>query len=920
MTEQLAAISLPESDFRERNREEFGFPYKFSIVMSVYNVEPFLREAVDSVLAQDIGFKENVQLILVDDGSQDSSGVICDEYQARFPENIVVIHKENGGVSSARNEGLKYAEGRYINFMDSDDKFSRNVLSKVYNFFVKHEEEVDVVCIPIFFFDGAKGAHPLNEKFKKGTRIINLLQLWEVIQLSCCSAFVQIEAAKTISFDTSLAYGEDGKEMLKLLLRKMRLGVVCGASYLYRKRIMGAQSALQNAMNVAQWYTPCLNYFIHQVILISLDHLGYVPKFVQYALMYDIQWRILQKHIPEDVLNEDEAFAYKNTLFSLLKYFDDDVIMAQKNIQTEHKAYLLRKKYNCNPNILWGENNTALHHQNTYICTLNTNKTQLDFITVNSSSICLEGFTVLIEGGYKEVNVFLEVNENIIPCVLTDRKEDRISLDEPIYSSYGFQCEIPFHLDVEVYKISVFCEVDGNRVNKNKLIFGKRSPISSSYQNSFYYNDGYLLTVKGANLFVQRYGRKGVLQREKAFLKELWDSKKESNRKAVKARLAYHILKQQVKKPIWLVSDRTNKAGDNGEAFFRYLNEYHSKEIDSYFVLSKNSPDFERMSKIGKVVDNLSFKHKLLYLLCEANISSQGDDITDNPFQSFLNPYRDLMRKHKFIFLQHGVIQNDLSDWLNRYNKNISLFVTTTNQEYQSILTYPYYYDEKVVKKTGLPRYDLLYHNEKKYITIMPTWRAYLVGGIDPDTGKRPVKAGFEASQYYQMYDELLNCGRLFDAAEQLGYQIRFLNHPNMVKAKNKIAHDLRLLELGEETSYRTIFAESDLLITDYSSVAFDFAYLRKPVLYYQADVDEIFSGAHTFEKGYFDYERDGFGEVEYSTETLVDRIIEYMENGCELKESYRKRIDETFPFSDQDNCKRVYEAVKGLSNDRNEP
>ena len=99
------------------------------------------------------------------------------------------------------------------------------------------------------------------------------------------------------------------------------------------------------------------------------------------------------------------------------------------------------------------------------------------------------------------------------------------------------------------------------------------------------------------------------------------------------------------------------------------------------------------------------------------------------------------MRKHKFIFLQHGVIQNDLSDWLNRYNKNISLFVTTTNQEYQSILTYPYYYDEKVVKKTGLPRYDLLYHNEKKYITIMPTWRAYLVGGIDPDTGKRPVKA-----------------------------------------------------------------------------------------------------------------------------------------------------------------------------------
>ena len=98
MSESLAIVPSPEMDFRERNKEEFGFPYKFSIVMAVYNVEPFLREAVDSVLAQDIGFEENVQLILVDDGSQDCSGAICDEYKEQFPNNILVIHKENGGV------------------------------------------------------------------------------------------------------------------------------------------------------------------------------------------------------------------------------------------------------------------------------------------------------------------------------------------------------------------------------------------------------------------------------------------------------------------------------------------------------------------------------------------------------------------------------------------------------------------------------------------------------------------------------------------------------------------------------------------------------------------------------------------------------------------------------------------------------
>ncbi len=110
------------------------------------------------------------------------------------------------------------------------------------------------------------------------------------------------------------------------------------------------------------------------------------------------------------------------------------------------------------------------------------------------------------------------------------------------------------------------------------------------------------------------------------------------------------------------------------------------------------------------------------------------------------------------------------------------------------------------------------------------------------------------------------------------------------------------------------VSAESDLLVTDYSSVAFDFAYLRKPVIYYQTDKEEFFSGAHTYEKGYFDYEGDGFGEIECSVEALVDRIIEYMKNGCELKEVYRERIDATFPFSDQNNCKRVYEEILKLS------
>ena len=107
----------------------------------------------------------------------------------------------------------------------------------------------------------------------------------------------------------------------------------------------------------------------------------------------------------------------------------------------------------------------------------------------------------------------------------------------------------------------------------------------------------------------------------------------------------------------------------------------------------------------------------------------------------------------------------------------------------------------------------------------------------------------------------------------------------------------------GTEVIYRDMFARNKLLITDFSSVAFDFSYLRKPVLYAHFDTNH-------YGEGYFDYEKDGFGEVEYNLEDTVNRIIEYMKDDCQLKEKYRHRIDNFFAFSDQNNCERVFHKI----------
>ena len=116
-----------------------------SIIVPVYNVEKYLNQCIDSII--DGGFNEKCQLILVDDGSTDHSGSICDDYKAT---NIVVIHKKNGGLASARNTGIKYASGKYIAFIDSDDYVARNSIVNVLNE-IRKEDGIDV-----YFMQGDK--------------------------------------------------------------------------------------------------------------------------------------------------------------------------------------------------------------------------------------------------------------------------------------------------------------------------------------------------------------------------------------------------------------------------------------------------------------------------------------------------------------------------------------------------------------------------------------------------------------------------------------------------------------------------------------------------------------------------------------------------------------------------------------------
>ena len=885
--------------------------YKISIVTAVYNVEAFLAEMIESVIHQTFGM-EHIQLILVDDGSTDGSGAICDSYQKAYPDHIRVVHKENGGVSTARNEGLKHVRGELVNFLDSDDKLSENTLADVYAFYQKHKDETDLIAIPMCFFDGQTGDHILNYKFSLGTRVVDLDAEWENPQLSLSSSFVKWEALQGLEFDHRLKYAEDAQLIQKVLMHKHTMGMVQEAVYFYRRRSEGEQSAIQSSTMRKAWYNDYLKYFSLHVIEYCMKTEEFVPFFVQNTIMYDIQWRLKLKAIPEKVLSSEELSEFWDLLKQVLSYIDDVVICQQRNIVREHKIFALRLKHGDNLKLRELDQDMGLLSGNCLIYKMSSFPTRLEFVRLGGDQCEIEGTISLFYNPYDTYEIVAECNGNEHAACYMQHKEDGKALGKTVYRQDIFKIRIPLTMDEHV--IQLYLRVGTKKIELTDIREGTFLPVCGIYQYSYDVQNNWMLQLEENRILIRKCTRDTPAVMERKFCKELWKGNDLGARKAVMARILLKFLKRWKRKPLWIISDRTSKAGDNGEALYRFLRENHP-EICAYFVINGKCEDYKKLKKIGKVVATDSFKHKLLVLLSDYVISSHAEVEIYNPFTGYSNSYRDVLAKVRFIFLQHGVIIHNLGDWLNKYNKNLYGFITSSIPENTSILEpgSNYFYTEKEVWLTGLPRYDRLYRDEKKQVTIMPTWRRYVMSHIDRATGQWILKAGFEESSLFRFYNALLNHERLIQAAARCGYAIKFFPHPNLQVALSLFERNEHVEFLDVSTQYRDVYAQSNLVVSDYSSAVYDFAYLRKPIIYTQFDANEFFGGDHVCQKGYFDYERDGFGEVEHDLEGTVDRIIEYMENGCQMKQKYKERVDQFFAYSDHNNCQRVYDRIMEL-------
>lgn len=158
---------------------------KISVVIPVYNVEAYLPRCVDSILNQSY---QNLEILLVDDGARDSSGQICDAY-AQKDSRIQVIHKENGGLSSARNAGIEAAAGEYLSFVDSDDYLEADAYTRMMA--LMDQYGVTLVCAGRYDVDEATGEKtlglcPAREECIDAQTLVGRIFLWDNCDSSAC--------------------------------------------------------------------------------------------------------------------------------------------------------------------------------------------------------------------------------------------------------------------------------------------------------------------------------------------------------------------------------------------------------------------------------------------------------------------------------------------------------------------------------------------------------------------------------------------------------------------------------------------------------------------------------------------------------------------------------------------------------------
>ena len=287
---------------------------------------------------------------------------------------------------------------------------------------------------------------------------------------------------------------------------------------------------------------------------------------------------------------------------------------------------------------------------------------------------------------------------------------DSISIYGAIRKGRIVVFEIPLFQknQTQILKFFISCFQFNEEILTSLGCFSHIPPISDGY----YISENYIIKFIENRFVIYQYRKDLHNIFEKNYCRQL-KSLNKIDLIHLRSKSINYRFRAKNKYKIWLINDRHDQAGDNGEYFFRYLKNKNYKGIKIYFTIDKNCSDYQRLYPLGDILDLNSRKYLNIFLIADKIISSISNSWVTNPFNDDYQYIRDLPHFDN-IFLQHGIIKDDLSNYLNWLNKKYDYFVTSSKKEYKSMLNYKYGYNKNNIILTGLPRYDNLQRLKNK--------------------------------------------------------------------------------------------------------------------------------------------------------------------------------------------------------------
>lgn len=502
------------------------------------------------------------------------------------------------------------------------------------------------------------------------------------------------------------------------------------------------------------------------------------------------------------------------------------------------------------------------------------------------------------------------VNEKAISWERTERYNIAKAFGRSISRYYPFQFTIS---EEEMqHKLNIRFEANiGDKKVKLPLQFQKTSSRLLRSRWSYYQFADKVITYANEKLLVKKAKPLSIAICEIGTISKILrtGNDKKENFKAAGLRAWYWITKKKyLDKPNWIFFDKLYKAGDNGEYLFRYCVANHP-EANCYYIINKDAIEYPQLKKeYGKRILKFgSLRQKLVLLNTEIVFATHASVFGFCGFNKALQKKFKNLLNAKVVCIQHGLTIQNIAQYQNRLADNTKLYFCASKYEVENLKKPVYGYENKNLHLTGCPRYDGLKNQDKRQILIAPTWRRNIVITGNAVGTAKSYNPEFKHTKYFEIYNRLINDKRLINTAAKYNYSLLFLIHPTLsaqIDDYDKNEH-LSIVPAISDISYEKMLTESSLMLTDYSGIQFDFAYMKKPVLYYQPK--EL---PPQYTEGVYKYEKMAFGPIIDEYDSIINTLCEYIENECKMKEEYIKRVEDFFAYTDNSNCKRIMDII----------